>query len=270
MPELGPPKTRRCHVRPWLLLYIPHALTSFACQFFDSEGRQVQSGCSRRPSACHFIHPSEPEWSTRHTDNRRYAGEGSSRRSLASSSSYHGRERRRSPSVDRQRAAPDSGPKRRRTPPRGSSAHHSDRDQPRSPLRGASPPRGRGSLSTNRDVRPLPHRSSSHDLPHPNPQPDHAPKSTSKPTLPKMGSGDHSSGKEITILPVGSFKSPALPTLSTAPKASSEATSTIPSGSAKMPPRSFSEVLPPPPMNFASRDEMTPEQRRAVWERRVA
>jgi uncharacterized protein YukE len=47
---------------------------------------------------------------------------------------------------------------------------------------------------------------------------------------------------------------------------------TMSSGSAKAPSRSFSDVLPPPPsLNPASlRDEMTPEQRRAVWEKRVA
>ena len=216
----------------------------------------------RRSSTCHFIHPSDPEWS-----DRRSTRDSSPRRSPASSSSYHGYERRRSRSTDRQRTAPESDPKRRRTPPRGSSGHYRDSDrkpdhQPRSPRRGESPPRDRSSFSTTRDVRPLPHRSSSHDRRDSYPQSDLASKDASIPTQPKMG--NHSVRR-----PIPSSKNPALATAATIPMAS---TSTIPTDSAKVPSRSFSDVLPPPPsLNSASlKDEMTPEQRRAVWEKRVA
>jgi hypothetical protein len=47
-----------------LVVIIPHALMQFACQFFDREGNQIlrggEYGCPRRASACHFIHPSDP------------------------------------------------------------------------------------------------------------------------------------------------------------------------------------------------------------------
>jgi hypothetical protein len=84
-----------------------------------------------------------------------------------------------------------------------------------------------------------------------------------------MSSADHSSGKETRSLPDSSLKSPALPAVSIAPKAT---TSEAPTSSDKGPARSFSELLPAPPsMDLApGRDEMTPEQRRAVWEKRVA
>lgn len=218
----------------------------------------------RRSSTCHFIHPSDPEWSD--SDNRRSARDYSPRRSPASSSSYQGYETRRSPSTDRQRAAPESALKRRRTPPRGSSVHYPDRKpdhQPRSPRRGDSPPRGRGSFSTTGDDRPLPHPSSSHDRRDSHPQPDLASsKDASKSSIPEMGNWS-------IRRPLSSLKSPVLATAAATPMAS---TSTMPTDSAKVPSRSFSDILPPPPsLNSASlKDEMTPEQRRAVWEKRVA
>jgi hypothetical protein len=296
MPELGPPKTRRCHVRTsqqWSLLY-PHALTQFACQFFDSEGNQIprggEYGCPRRASACHFIHPSDPEWTTTgpasssllsRIDSYRSSGKSPPPRSPASpSASFHGHERRPSFSTDRHAA--DSSSKRRRSPPppRWSSTHHSDRDPVlilRSPRRGASPTRDRrGSssiTSTTRDGRPLPLRASSNDRPHSYPQLDLAPpKSDSKHPPSKMGSDDRSHGKETKTLSASSFlKSPALPTAPAAFKVPSETISKTPSGSANVPSLPFSEVLPPPPsMPPPRKEEMTPAERRAVWEKRVA
>jgi hypothetical protein len=294
--ELGPPKTRRCHVRTsqQLVVIIPHALTQFAYQFFDSEGKRIsrggENGCPRGAYACHFIHPSDPQWTTgpatssssllSRIDNWKSPGKSSPPRSPTSSSaSFHGHERRSSFSIDRHAAPADSSPKRRRSPPpRWGGTHHSDRDPvliPRSPRRGASPSRDRrGSFNTTtRDGRPLPRRASTNERPHSYPQPDLAPpKSDSKTPLSKMGSDDRSYGKETkTLSASSSLKSPAVPAASTTFKAPSETTSKMPSGPASLPSRPFSEVLPPPPMPPApTREEMTPAERRVVWEMRVA
>jgi len=290
--ELGPPKTRRCHVRTFTtpVVIIPHALTQFACQFFDSEGNQIsrgsEYGCPRRATLCHFIHPSDPEWTTGSSllsriDSRRPSGRSSPPRSPASSSaSFHGHERRPSFSTDRHAAPADSSSKRRRSPPpRWGGTHHSDRDPvliPRSPRLGASPPRDRrGSFSTTtRDGRPPPHRTSSNDRPLSYPQPDLAPpKIDSRPSLSKMGSDDRSYGKETkTLSASSSLKSPALPAASATFKTPSELFSKTPSGPANVPSRSFSEVLPLPPSipPAPSKEEMAPAERRAMWEKRVA
>lgn len=296
MPELGPPKTRRCHVRSsqlWSSLFRTRSRRLHA-QFFDSEGNQVsrgggEYGCPRSRHTCHFIHPSDQEWNTgpagssllSRIDNWRAPRKSSPPRSPTSSSaSFQGHERRSSFSIDRHVAPTDSSSKRRRSPPRWGSSHHSDRDRspvlkPRSPRRGASPPRdSRGSSNTNRDGRPLPHHASSNDRPHSFPQPDPPPlKSNTKPSLSKMSSDDRSHGKETkTLSPSGSLKSPALPAASALFKSPSEITSKTPSGPANAPSRSFSQVLPPPPSlpPVPPKDEMTPAERRAVWEKRVA
>ena len=248
-------------------------------------------GCPRRGSACHFIHPSDPEWTTgpasssllSRIDTWRSTGRSSPPRSPASSStSYHGHERRGSFSTDRpsHAAHADSSSKRRRSPPLWSSTHHSDRDPvliPRSPRHGATPPRDRrGSFTTTtRDGRPLPHRASSNDRSHSYPQPDLSPpKSDPKSSLSRMGSDDRSYGKETkTPSASSSLKSPSLPAASATFKAPSQTTSKTPSGPANMPSRSFSEVLPPPPSMPPAppREEMMPSaERRAVWEKRVA
>jgi hypothetical protein len=284
-----------CSYFTTLAIIIPHALTQFACQFFDSEGNRIsrgsEYGCPRRATTCHFIHPSDPEWDTTapasssllsRIDSRRSPGKSSSPRSpTPSSAPFHGRERRASFSIDRHAAPADSSPKRRRSPPRHGwgSAHHSDRDPvlvPRSPRRGVSPPRdGRSSsTTTTRDGWPLPRRASTNDRPHSYPQPDFAPpKSDFRPPLSKMGSDDRSYVKETKILPAsGSLKSPALPAASATFKAPSETTSKTPSGPANLPSRSFSEVLPPPPLMppASTREEMTPAERWTLWEKRVA
>jgi hypothetical protein len=270
--------------------YSPRA-HAVACQFFDSEGSQIprggEYGCPRRASACHFIHPSDPEWSTgpgsssllSRIDNYRSSGKSPPPRSPASpSASFHGHERRPSSSTDRHAAPADSSSKRRRSPPRWSSAHHSDRDPALiSSRQGASPThdrRGSFSSTTTRDGRSLPRRASSNDRPHSYPQPDLAPpKSDSRPPPSKMGSDDRSHGKETKTLSASSpLKSPALPTAPAAFRAPSETTSKKPSGSTNVPSLPFSEILPPPPSlpPAPRREEMIPAERRAVWEKRVA
>jgi len=271
-----------CSYSTTLVVIIPHALTQFAWQYFDSEGKRISGGgeyigCPRRASTCHFIHPSDPEWTTgpsspsllSRIDNWRSTGRSSPPRSPASSSaSFQGHERRASLSIDRHAVPADSSFQRRRSPPRWSSTHHSDRSPlliPRSPRRGASP---------SRDGRPIPHRASTNDRPHSYPQPDLAPpRSDPKPPLSKMGSEDRSYGKETkTLSASSSLKSPAQPVASATFMAPSETTSKTPSGSANLPSRPFSEALPPPPsiLSASPREEMTPAERRAVWEKRVA
>ena len=278
-----------CSYFATLIVVIPPALTQFACQFFDSEGNPIsrggEYGCPRNRNTCHFIHPSDQEWTTgpagssllSRIDNWRSPGKSPPPRSPASSStSFHGHERRPSFSIDRHAASADSSSKRRRSPPLWSSAHHSDRDPvlvPRSPRRGASPPRDRrgSSSTTTRDSRPLPHRASSNDRSYSYPQPDlPPPKSNSKPPPSKMGSDDRSHGKETkTVFASGSLKSPALPAASATFKAPSETSSKTPPALANVPSGPFSDVLPPPP-SLPTKEEMTPAERRAVWEKRVA
>jgi hypothetical protein len=88
-----------------------------------------------------------------------------------------------------------------------------------------------------------------------------------------MGSDDRSYVKETkTLSASSSLKSPALPAASVTFKAPSETTLKSPFGPANLPSRTFSEVLPPPPSmpTAPPKDEMTPTERRVVWEKRVA
>ncbi|KAH9063427.1 hypothetical protein EDB87DRAFT_1681478 [Lactarius vividus] len=249
--------------------------------FFDIRGHRVHQhgefGCPRTSTTCHFVHPSDPEWeSVVRGEGRRFSDDHSARRSPGSPP--RGRDRRRSPSLDRQRSA--LSPRRQRTPPRGSVRVRSPvrrHDSSRSPRRDDHPP----PHYHDRDVRP-PRRSSSHerltlaqriDL---NPRPDHVPpKAPPKLVMSHTSSRDRPSEQEAKSSPITPAKgiAPAPPSSATTSKPSSE-TASKPSGPVAAPShRPFSEVLPPPPIqknsSQPSDDVTTPEQRRAVWERRI-
>lgn len=88
-----------------------------------------------------------------------------------------------------------------------------------------------------------------------------------------MGSDDRSHGKETkTLSASGSLKSPTLLAASATFKAPSETPSKTLTGPANVPSLPFSAILPPPPSLIPAppREEMTPAERRVVWEKRVA
>ncbi len=276
MPGLGPPKVRLCHVRRprYLSSLYPSSSHRFSCQFFDNRGHRIhlhgEYGCPRSAALCHFVHPSDPEWeSIVRRETRRFSDDHSARRSPASPS--RGRDRRRSPSFDR----------RQRTPPRGSVRARSPvwhRSSSRSPRRDDHPP----PHHHDRDARP-PRRSSSHERPSlfERLDLDHVPQSSKAPpqlVMSLTNSRDRPSDQEAKSSPIAPVKgtAAAMPSGATTPAVSKPASETAskPSGSMAAPSRRpFSEALPPPPIQNSfqpSDDAITPEQRRAVWERRIA
>ncbi|KAI9509394.1 hypothetical protein F5148DRAFT_769174 [Russula earlei] len=92
-----------------------------------------------------------------------------------------------------------------------------------------------------------------------------------------MGPGNPSFEKQTSTAPVLPLRATAAPSSSTAtastiPKPSSVTASTTASGPAKAPSLPLPERLPPPPSIDPAPpiDGLTPEQRRAVWEKRIA
>lgn len=247
--HLGPPKARLCH-------------------FFDNRGHRIslhgEYGCPRSASSCHFVHPSDPEWETIvRRETRRFSDDHSARPSPASPS--RGRERRRSTSFDRVPTSPRRGTVRIRTPVRRQPSSRSPRRD--------DPPH-------DRDVRHGPPR---HEPSHERPtlieridrKPAHViPQPSKPPTQPSM-SHTNIRGSSDRDFKSSSVKGTATATPSGATtSALPSEIATKPSGPVAVPlRRPFSEALPPPPLQNLSPpgdDTMSPEQRRAVWDKRIA
>ena len=263
----GPPLLRSSSVVP-LYRSSSHGLL---CQYFDNRGHRItlhgEHGCPRSPSSCHFVHPTDPEWEYLvRRDTRRFSDDHSARRSPASPT--RGRDRRRSPSFDR---VPTS-------PRRGSGVHI------RSPVRRRPSSRSprRDDPPHDRDVRYGPPR---HEPSHERPtlierldldrKPVYPPQPSRPPSQPAMSSHTNFRGPSDHDIKSSSVKGTAAATPSGATtSAPPSEIVTKPSGPVAVPlPRSFSEVLPPPPLQNLSPpgdDTMSPEQQRAVWDKRVA